>query len=164
MAGCIVCCWILFSPSAIAATPDYSLDRNALVALYDSTGGETWLNNSGWLSLAEHCDWYGVNCSQSVDIGQVIELQLKSNGLTGTVAEQVAALTRLQGFYVPLDNNSLSGMLRDSLRFVVCPEQHCRARNLCEHYLWHPLRSDKLSAFTALRYLAAGGWRCRTTQ
>ena len=34
----------------------------ALVALYDSTGGAGWLHRDGWLVSNTPCSWYGVTC------------------------------------------------------------------------------------------------------
>ncbi|MBM87009.1 MAG: hypothetical protein CMQ41_01390, partial [Gammaproteobacteria bacterium] len=40
------------------------IERDALVALYNSTGGANWRDNTGWLGAAgTECDWYGVTCS-----------------------------------------------------------------------------------------------------
>jgi len=34
----------------------------ALVALYNSTNGASWTNNTNWLQTNTPCSWYAVNC------------------------------------------------------------------------------------------------------
>ena len=51
----------------------------ALQALYDSTNGPNWSDNSGWLTTNTPCSWFGVTCAS----GSVTELNL-SNNLIGT--------------------------------------------------------------------------------
>ena len=36
---------------------------DALVALYNSTNGAGWTNNTGWLQTDTPCSWYGVTCA-----------------------------------------------------------------------------------------------------
>jgi hypothetical protein len=33
-----------------------------LVALYNSTGGANWTNNTGWLQTNTPCSWFGIEC------------------------------------------------------------------------------------------------------
>ena len=62
----------------VAATSD--LDRVALVALYESTEGESWAMNANWLSDAPIGEWHGVTVDHS---GRVTELDLRRNLLSG---------------------------------------------------------------------------------
>lgn len=74
-----------------------------LVALYESTNGDNWEDNSGWLVDQTPCSWYGVICQQ----GHVVELQLYYNQLTGFLPPEIGNLTNLKSLY--LDRNQLSG-------------------------------------------------------
>lgn len=57
-------------------------DSTALVSIYENAGGESWLNNSGWLS--ESLDaWSGVGISQK----RVAILNLSGNNLQGEIPE-----------------------------------------------------------------------------
>jgi len=39
------------------------IERDALVALYNSTDGANWTDNTGWLGAAgTECTWFGVRC------------------------------------------------------------------------------------------------------
>ncbi|HEY5668429.1 MAG TPA: hypothetical protein VIS10_00445, partial [Anaerolineales bacterium] len=57
-------------------------ERDTLMALYNSTNGDFWTNNTGWNTSAPHCGWYGVTCDGS---GNVTQLVLSSNNLSGPI-------------------------------------------------------------------------------
>lgn len=96
----------------IAAAPNFSCgdvgeipnaDCTALEALYNSTNGNNWSNNSGWLATNTPCSWYGIICSG----GRVTELNLSTNNLAGPLPTELQQLTALTALI--LDNNGLSG-------------------------------------------------------
>jgi hypothetical protein len=35
---------------------------NALVDLYNSTNGNGWIFNVGWIQNNDYCSWYGITC------------------------------------------------------------------------------------------------------
>jgi len=76
----------------------------ALVALYDQTGGPEWTNRTGWRTTSTLCDWYGVTCSG----GQVVAISLSDNQLSGTLPD-LRPLTNLT--YLSLSDNQLSGTI-----------------------------------------------------
>jgi len=87
-----------------------SLERDALIALYNSTSGADWTNNAGWMGAAgTECDWYGITCSN----GSVTELRLSGNSLSGSIPSELGNLTNLTGLY--LNDNSLSGSIPSEL-------------------------------------------------
>src|SRR5690606_4916049 len=58
--------------------------RSALNALFTSTGGPGWTNNTGWMGpRGTECFWYGVVCQD----GKVVALNLANNNLTGTMPD-----------------------------------------------------------------------------
>ena len=66
----------------------------ALIALYNSTAGENWIDNSNWLTINESisvCDWFGITC----DEGHVSDIDLQQNNLTGPISPELANLTNL---------------------------------------------------------------------
>ena len=71
-------------------------DRGALVALYNSTNGENWVNKSGWIVPGtvgdSPCGWFGVAC----DAGRVTELNLPGNGLEGVLPVEISNLAELK--------------------------------------------------------------------
>jgi Leucine-rich repeat (LRR) protein len=83
----------------------------ALLALYNSTDGENWTNNTGWnMGLASYpCNWYGVSCYG----GHVKEIILDGNQLTGSIPTELGNLSHLD--FLDLDNNQLSGSIPSEL-------------------------------------------------
>ena len=91
-----------------AAHPD---DREALVALFDSTGGEAWFNTRGWKTDTPLVRWHGVTTDRA---GRVTELDLSGpfgNNLVGSVPEEIVQLTEL--IRLDLSGNDLRGSLSD---------------------------------------------------
>ncbi|OQX20370.1 MAG: hypothetical protein BWK80_35775, partial [Desulfobacteraceae bacterium IS3] len=85
-------------------------ERQALIDLYNSTGGADWTNKTGWLGdTGTECSWYGVTCENN----HVTKIDLSSNNLVGTVPASVGNLTELQliNFYT----NKLSGTIPTEL-------------------------------------------------
>jgi len=95
--------------------------RQALIALYDSTNGGSWYDNSGWKTEPLYPDgfalpgtegtWFGL----TVDTGTlaVTEINLVGNGLTGTLPSALANLTQLHGLYI--GDNFMSGSIPPEL-------------------------------------------------
>ena len=90
-----------FSCGDVSQIP--ATECNALVTLFNATSSNSWTNKSGWLATTTPCTWYGVTCSG----GQVTQLRLQSNGLTGTLPVDLQDLTMLN--WLELQYNSLSG-------------------------------------------------------
>ena len=65
-----------------------------LKEFFDSTNGNNWKNNEGWMSSNNPCDdWHGVECNAD---GEVVAIELESNGLTGTPSSAVFKLSNLR--------------------------------------------------------------------
>ena len=82
------------------------VDRAALVAFYESTGGPNWTDNTGWLSGAPVKDWEGVRTDEN---GRVIQIVLPLHNLSGTLPLDIGLLTKLN--ILQLSGNSLTGEL-----------------------------------------------------
>ncbi len=82
---------------------------NALVALYNSTGGASWTNHTNWLQTDTPCSWYGVSCTA----GLVTGLNLSSNNLVGSLPAGLGNLTNLTSLL--LDGNNLLGEIPASI-------------------------------------------------
>ena len=87
-------------------------DREALIALYNSTGGSGWTNNENWDDSAQELGmWLGVTTDAN---DRVTGLDLSGNNLRGTVPALLSTLTRLMS--LNLGGNQLSGMIPPELR------------------------------------------------
>ena len=85
-------------------------DYIALVALYNSTDGDNWNNNTGWditqnpATNTVSNSWYGVN----VSINRVKSLQLHYNNLKHSIPSEIRHLTYLKSLYI--QNNKLENI------------------------------------------------------
>ena len=68
-------------PPLAQIPPKSEADREALVALYNATGGPNWVDNDNWLSDVPISGWYGVTTDDIT--GRVTELDLSYNQLSG---------------------------------------------------------------------------------
>lgn len=102
------------------------IQRYALIAFYQATGGDYWARCSAnptticddgptarWLSDASECDWYGNDCIN----GEIIAISLDKNNLTGQMPLNIGLLQSLK--VLRLSNNSIGGDLPPSLGHIV---------------------------------------------
>ena len=102
------------SSNAISTT-----EREALIALYNSTDGDNWTHNEGWKTppLAEdgfgqigtEGDWHGI----TVENDQVTEIDFYYNQLTGNIPPELGNLVNLTT--LNLSNNQLTGSIPPEL-------------------------------------------------
>ncbi len=92
------------APSVKSTNPQ---DQKALEDFYNSTKGQQWSNNSGWMK-GDPCQdgWYGIYCSSD---GRVLQLGLVYNLLSGTIPQSIANLTQLQKLL--LYSNNIEGTI-----------------------------------------------------
>jgi hypothetical protein len=94
------------APAPASTTVANCAEREALIALYNSTDGPNWANNSGWLGEpGTECSWYGITCENDI----ITEINLNSNQLSGTIPHEIGNLTSLIGLY--LFDNQLGGSI-----------------------------------------------------
>lgn len=84
-------------------------ERATLVAFYEGTQGQEWVDQRGWLSDAPVCEWYGVGCQG----GRVVSLTMNWNNLRGELPTALAQLSQLHTLV--LYYNQLSGPLPPEL-------------------------------------------------
>ncbi|MEN8218622.1 MAG: Calx-beta domain-containing protein [Pseudomonadota bacterium] len=103
---------IIDNDSAFSCKKVSEIPKNeckALVALYDSTKGENWENNSGWNVTNSPCSWNGVSCQG----GHVTELSLGNNNLKGSISKNFFKLKQLKK--LDLSDNEID---RSILKYV----------------------------------------------
>ena len=83
---------------------------DALAALYRAAGGTGWTNAAGWLSDEPVSGWQGVATDEK---GRITGLNLRGNGLAGTVPPEVGGLVHLT--HLDLRDNELAGAVPGEL-------------------------------------------------
>ena len=83
------------------------LDREALIALYNETGGPNWTNNTDWLTNASPDVWHGITTETSND--RVTEVDLIENNLVGVIPPEIGTLGAIE--VLKLSFNHISGVI-----------------------------------------------------
>ena len=81
----------VYAPTTIAHAD--SDDRAVLVALFNATDGDNWVNKDNWMSDEPLGQWYGVTADGN---GRVTKLTLRDNRLSGELPEELGNLANLQ--------------------------------------------------------------------
>ncbi len=91
--------------------PTAQIEKDALVALYDSTKIEDSWTYDNWRNGGDPCqnDWFGVTCTD----GSVTGLDLSNNRLVGAIPAEIGNLTSLTN--LNLSGNKLIGQLPESI-------------------------------------------------
>ena len=89
-----------------------SEDRDALIALYNATGGDNWERNynTNWLSSLTVGEWAGVTTD---DDGRVTHLGLNGGNLTGPIPPELGTMAHLEN--LDLRFNNLTGPIPPEL-------------------------------------------------
>lgn len=101
----------------------HAKERDALIKLYEATGGNQWKNKTKWCSNTPVSEWKGVfknnyhghvyklilaennlkgNLPGDIflDLPYLIEIDFRDNDLTGPIPKEIAHLRQLQGLYL----------------------------------------------------------------
>lgn len=84
-------------------------EYNVLVTFYNGTNGESWHNNTNWLTDAYVEDWYGI----TVYDGHVTGIELVSNNLGGTIPVELSLLDSIRS--LDIHGNNISGEIPSEL-------------------------------------------------
>ena len=90
-----------------------AVNRGALAWFYDNADGARWTDNTNWVSSQSISTWFGVTTNAN---GEVTELNLDNNGLSGPVAPNGwLGLVKLERLSIS-GNRGLQGQLQKDLR------------------------------------------------
>jgi len=125
-------------------------EREALIRLYDATGGDQWKHRMRWGGAeGSECEWYGIVCNPGDgDVRHVTQLLLNDNQLTGALPASLAELEHLTT--LRLSSNALEGSLPESLWHlnqlrVLSLDDNNMSGSLPGTLLYHPIHSLQLS-------------------
>eukprot|EP00984_Skeletonema_dohrnii_P028680 scaffold18734_cov115-Skeletonema_dohrnii-CCMP3373.AAC.8 len=83
-------------------------ERNALSDFYDSTKGAEWTDSTNWLDdTKSYCEWHGVTCDEGEN--HVIKLELDNNGLSGRLRESIGNFAFIEK--LDLSDNDIKGSI-----------------------------------------------------
>jgi hypothetical protein len=89
-----ICLAICLSSIVPASGAIPQSERNALIDLFNSTGGENWYDKTGWLcAVGTECSWKGVTCNQA---GDTVEQLWIMDKLWGSIPASIDGLPNLK--------------------------------------------------------------------
>lgn len=101
------------------------LEREALIAFYNATGGDNWTRNDNWCSDKPVGEWYGIGMQQYIYgvavTSRVRHISLEENNLTGSINGELDILTDLE--WIDVRSNNLTGIQmskNEKLRHISC--------------------------------------------
>ncbi|MCP5106946.1 MAG: hypothetical protein GY950_26415 [bacterium] len=101
-------------------------EREALIALYNSTNGAGWTDSTNWNgSAGSENTWYGITCNGANTT--VLEIKLQGNNLSGTIPPELGNLPNLTELF--LYSNNLTGNIPSELGNLTGLEEFLSAYN-----------------------------------
>lgn len=89
--------WLLTDPRLEEYSADRLIQRYSMATFYYSTGGDSWEENTLWLSEENECTWFSRSSSFPVCASnEIVTLELDFNNLEGTIPAEMALLSKLE--------------------------------------------------------------------
>ena len=100
----------------LTINPQYKILHENLIALYQATGGDSWVNKENWNldkvpSVPELTTWYGVALMEG---GIFAGLALQGNNLTGYLPPEIGNFSSMDFLY--MDENQISGEIPPEIK------------------------------------------------
>ena len=147
MRNCFVIVVLALIPVSFAHAQIPAVERDALIALYNSTDGANWDFDSFWLgAVGTECKWFGVTCAG----GHVQSLDLVDNALSGSIPPELGSLSSLTHLY--LFANHLGGSIPPELENL----SSLRLLDLGSNYLSGGIQPE-LGNLSSLQFLWLSG-------
>ena len=89
------------------------IERDALLALYNSADGANWRNNTNWDSTNPVSTWFGIAVENIEGTDHVTELNLYDNNLVGTIPSEIGNLSEI--YWLDFWANELTGIIPPEL-------------------------------------------------
>eukprot|EP00816_Leptocylindrus_hargravesii_P012624 CAMPEP_0196819648 /NCGR_PEP_ID=MMETSP1362-20130617/71514_1 /TAXON_ID=163516 /ORGANISM="Leptocylindrus danicus, Strain CCMP1856" /LENGTH=917 /DNA_ID=CAMNT_0042198211 /DNA_START=53 /DNA_END=2803 /DNA_ORIENTATION=+ len=84
--------------------------EEALGIFYNELRGDKWKNSTNWLNTSvSYCHWYGVECILENN-KEYLWLDLKDNGLAGSIPSVIGDMTNLKGLALDFNLNIISSI------------------------------------------------------
>lgn len=100
----------LEATASLTVEPTAVFAKRVLTSFFYATVGSNWARSDNWLSDMPLQDWYGLTVD---DNGRITSLQLRRNGLAGSIPPRLGDLRALRT--INLGNNALTGRLPKEL-------------------------------------------------
>jgi len=83
------------------------VQRYLLAVIYNSMGGDNWINNQNWMTSAPECEWFGVSCDTFDKV--ISSIDLINNNLVGSIPKEVGEMRGLENLV--FSGNSIIGSM-----------------------------------------------------
>eukprot|EP01094_Clydonella_sp_ATCC50884_P000682 TRINITY_DN10512_c0_g1_i2.p1 TRINITY_DN10512_c0_g1~~TRINITY_DN10512_c0_g1_i2.p1 ORF type:complete len:206 (+),score=14.51 TRINITY_DN10512_c0_g1_i2:26-619(+) len=104
--------WLSLPILLVCFTLVHTREEDALRDIFEGCNGTGWKKASGWADtkVSDKCEWFGIVCDTD---GRVTKLNLRSNGLKGSIPESISELAALEE--MDLSFNDLEGSIPSSI-------------------------------------------------
>ena len=93
--------------------PTFINERDILVKFYETCGGDSWNDNTNWMSTASICTWFGIRCAAGYKDGRIEVIEMGANNIVGPPPSEIftlPALISLSLYSNPLQSVNLTGI------------------------------------------------------
>ena len=81
---------------AVTVSRPASVDRAALEAFYNATGGANWTSSDNWMSNEPLGEWHGVTTDAAGRVTHLVFNDIRGNGVVGYIPRELGSLAKLR--------------------------------------------------------------------